>query len=76
MLQGDLWQARAFTWFDVTRVLDTARISNVGSEYGSNHCCYSFAAASAGAVDEADFENAFYECPDVKVCRKEESSVY
>ncbi|KAJ7375750.1 CLIP-associating protein 1, partial [Desmophyllum pertusum] len=24
-------------------------------------------AASAGAVDEADFENAFYECPDVKV---------
>ena len=24
--------------------------------------------ASAGAVDEADFENAFYDAPDVKVC--------
>jgi len=25
--------------------------------------------ASAGAVDEADFENAFYDAPDVKVCK-------
>lgn len=28
-----------------------------------------FLVASAGAVDESDFENAFFECPDVKVCK-------
>ena len=26
--------------------------------------------ASAGAVDEADFENAFFDCPDLKVCEQ------
>ena len=35
--------------------------------------CNSFV-ASAGAVDEADFENAFYDVPDVKVCRMQENS--
>ena len=43
----------------------------VGS-FSFNCCNVSFSpflfVASAGAVDEADFENAFFDCPNVKVC--------
>lgn len=34
---------------------------------GSKTPASSSSSASAGAVDEADFENAFFDCPDVKV---------
>jgi len=40
----------------------------------SNIVSFLFFVASAGAVDEADFENAFYDAPDVKVCLMYESS--